>query len=107
MLAVAGAAWGSPRHVIGSSRSSGDIATTIADGDAKNTKAVYVRGYGRGLSGLATVICSRGFSAGSKDTTLPRMVSGRLYRLRLPFAGDCTVAASLDGSGPIRLQILA
>jgi hypothetical protein len=95
-------------RVIGSSKSSGDFAVTAASGSKKNTHAVYLRGYGRSLSGFAAVACSRGIaSIGSKSTTFSRMVSGRLYRLRLPFAGNCRVTASLGGSGRIRLQILA
>ena len=49
----------------------------------------------------------KGFWVGPKSTTLSRMASGRLYKLRLPFAGDCEVTVSLSGSGSIRLQILA
>lgn len=94
-------------HVIGSARSAGDFAVAAASGSGKNAKAVYVRGYGRGLSGFAAVACSKGFSIGSKSTTLSRMSSGGLYKLRMPFAGDCEVTASLSGSGSIRLQILA
>ena len=93
--------------MIGSARSSGDFAVAAANGSKKNAKEVYVRGYGRGLSGFAVVACSKGFSIGSKSATLKSMASGRLYKLRLPFAGDCTVTASLSGSGSIRLQILA
>ena len=102
----AGAATTSPR-VIGSARSFGDFAVVAANGNSKNAKAVYLRGYGHGLSGFAAVACSKGFSIGSKSTTLSHMSSGGLYKLRLPFAGDCQVTASLSGSGSIRLQILA
>jgi hypothetical protein len=94
-------------RVIGSARSSGDFAVAAANGSKKNAKGVFVRGYGRGLSGFVVVACSKGFSVGSKSTTLKSMASGRLYKLRLPFAGDCDAAASLSGSGSIRLQILA
>jgi hypothetical protein len=94
-------------RVIGSSHSSGDFATTATSASKHNAHAVYMRGYGHGLSGFAAVACSHGFSVGSKGTTLSHMVSGRLYRLRMSFAGNCTVTASLGGSGSIRLQILA
>jgi hypothetical protein len=95
-------------RVIGSSKSSGDFAVTAASGSKRNTHALYLRGYGRGLSSYAVVACSRGIaSIGSKSTKFARMASGRLYRLRLPFAGNCNVTASLTGSGRIRLQILA
>ena len=96
-----------PLQVIGSARSSGDFAVTATNGHKSKTTVVYLRGYGRGLSGFAAVACSKGFSVGSKSTTLGRMVSGRLYKLRMPFAGSCDVTASLSGKGSIRLQILA
>ena len=96
-------------HVIGSGRSSGEFAVTAASGSKNHARAIYLRGYGRGLSGLGVVACSRGLaSIGSKSTNLKSMRSGRLYKLRLPFAGgDCDVTASLSGMGSIRLQILA
>jgi hypothetical protein len=89
-------------RVIGSARSSGDFAVTAASGSKKNTHSLWVRGYGQ-----AVVACSRGFSIGSRSTSLNSMRSGRLYKLRLPMHGDCDVTASLSGSGRIRLQILA
>jgi hypothetical protein len=94
-------------RVIGQARSSGDFAVAAASGDKDNAHAIYLRGYGRKLAGFGVMACSRGSSIGSKSTRLRSMVSGRLYRLRMPFAGDCTVTASLSGSGRIRLQILA
>jgi hypothetical protein len=95
-------------HVIGGSRSSGDFAVTAANGQKANAHVLYLRGYGHGLSGMGVVACSRGIaSIGSKSTSFNQMTSGRLYRLRMPFAGRCDVTASLSGSGSIRLQILA
>ena len=105
-FALTATASASPLKVIGSGKSSGDFAVTAASGQ-KRTSAVYLRGYGHGLSGMAVVACSKGFSVGSKSTTLANMTSGRLYKVRIPFAGDCDVTASLSGSGSIRLQILA
>jgi|SRR4051812_44052379 len=94
-------------RVIGIGRSAGDFAVAAASGQAKSAQ-IYLRGYGRGLSGLGVVACSRGIaSIGSKSTTLSSMKSGQLYRLRMPFAGDCSVTASLSGAGAIRLQIIA
>jgi hypothetical protein len=94
-------------RVIGSSSASGQFAVTAASGSKKRANSVWIRGYGRSLRGFAAVACSRGFSIGSRSTTLNNMRSGRLYRLRLPMRGDCDVTASLSGSGRIRLQILA
>jgi len=95
-------------RVIGSARSSGEFAVAAANGSKNHARVIYLRGYGRGLSGMGVVACSRGFtSIGSKSTELSHMRSGRLYKLRMPFRGDCQVTASLSGSGRIRLQILA
>ena len=105
-LALTATATAAPLKTIGSGKSSGDFAIASASGH-KRTSTIYLRGYGRGLSGMAVVACSKGFSIGSKSTTLGSMASGRLYKLRMPFAGDCDVTASLSGSGSIRLQILA
>jgi hypothetical protein len=108
ILAVTAAAASTGLRVIGGSRSSGDYAVTAASGSKNGAHAVYLRGYGRGLSGYAVVACSRGIaSIGSKTTQVGHMSSGRLYRVRLPFPGDCQVTASLTGQGSIRLQILA
>jgi hypothetical protein len=104
---VTAAATAGSLRVIGSGRASGQFAVTSATGSKRHTQAVYLRGYGRQLSGFAAIACSRGFSVGSRSATLNRMVSGRLYRLRLPMRGDCDVTASMSGSGRIRLQILA
>jgi hypothetical protein len=95
-------------RVIGSARSSGEFAVAAANGSKNHANVIYLRGYGHGLSGMGVVACSKGFtSIGSKSTQLNSMRSGRLYKLRMPFRGDCQVTASLSGSGRIRLQILA
>jgi hypothetical protein len=95
-------------RVIGSARSSGEFAVAAANGSKKHAHVIYLRGYGHDLSGMGVVACSRGIaSIGSKSTELSHMRSGRLYKLRMPFRGDCQVTASLSGSGRIRLQILA
>jgi hypothetical protein len=107
-LITAAVATAAPLRVIGGARSSGDFAVAAANGEKKNAHALYLRGYGRKLSGFGVVACSRGVaSIGSKSTTFRRMTSGTLYRLRQPFVGNCSVTASLSGSGRIRLQILA
>ena len=86
--------------------SSGEFAVTVARGSKKKANALYIRGFGRDLSGHAGVACSRGFSVGSKSKAFGAMRSGTLYRIPLPFAGDCEVTASLSGFGRIRLEIL-
>jgi hypothetical protein len=98
-LAITGTASAKAPRVIGSSSSSGDYAVTAVSAES-NAKAIYIRGYGRELSALGVVGCSRGIaSIGSKSTDLKHMVSGKLYRLKLPLAGDCHITASLSGSG--------
>lgn len=96
---------GSPR-VIASSHSSGDFAVTATNATANHASALWVRGYGHGLSAFVVTACSKGFSVGSKSQQINAMASGRLYPVKLPFAGDCQVTASLSGSGSIKLQVL-
>jgi hypothetical protein len=107
-LSTVAAANAAGLRVTGSARSSGDFAVAAANGSKKHAHVIYLRGYGRDLSGMGVVACSRGIgSIGSKSTNVSHMRSRRLYRLRMPFRGDCEVTASLSGSGRIRLQILA
>jgi hypothetical protein len=81
-------------HVIAGSRSSGKAP-------------IYARAYGKQLSLTAATTCTRGASVGTKTTRVQHAVSGRLYRLRAAFAGECGASATLSGRGPIRLQLLA
>jgi hypothetical protein len=106
-LALVGTASSYTLKVIGSGRASGQFAVTAASGSKSNAHVVYIRGYGRGLSGHGVVACARGFSVGSKSKSYSRMTPGVLYKVPLPMLGDCDVTASLSGSGTIRLQILA
>jgi hypothetical protein len=108
-LTVTAAAVASPGlRVVGSSSSTGDFATTAPTAYVRGAHALYLRGTGRHLeNGMAWVACTRVGSLGSKHTTIGRMVSGKLYRLRMAFPGDCQITASVTGSGPIKLQILA
>ena len=97
----------SPLRVIASGHSSGAFAVTAASATANHVGAIYLRGYGHGLSGFAAVGCSRGIaSIGSDSTTLHHMTSGLAHRLKQPFAGDCQITASLSGTGKIRLEIV-
>lgn len=107
-LSAIAAANAAGMRVIGSGHSAGTFAVTAASGNKDNAHSLWIRGYGRGLSGMGVVACSHGFtSIGSKSTSFSNMRSGKLYRLRMPFKGDCQITASLSGSGRIRLQILA
>jgi hypothetical protein len=107
-VSMAAAANAAGLRVIGSARSSGEFAVAAANGSKNHARVIYLRGYGHDLSGMGVVACSKGYtSVGSKSTELSHMRSGRLYKLKMPFRGDCQVTASLSGSGRIRLQILA
>ena len=107
-VSMAAAANAAGLRVIGSARSSGEFAVAAANGSKNHAHVIYLRGYGHDLSGMGVVACSKGYtSVGSKSTELSHMRSGRLYKLKMPFRGDCQVTASLSGSGRIRLQILA
>jgi len=101
------AAAAAPLQVLAHSSSRGAFAATAASGSKESATALYMRAYGRGLQGSASVACTRGIAdVGAKTTRFPRMVSGRLYRLKLPFPGDCQVTGGISGRGPIRLQLL-
>lgn len=109
VLVLATAAAAAPTlRVLKTSRSSGEFAVTALSASKDNAYAIYMRGYGRDLSGFGVVACSKGYtSIGSRSTQLNSMGSGRLYRLRIPFkGGDCQITASLSGSGSIKLQVL-
>lgn len=107
--AVATAALGAQQlRVLGRASSAGDFAVAAASGSKQRPGGMWVRAYGRDLSVIAVIACSRGFSVGSRSQEIPSAVSGRLYRLRLPLtsADSCDVTASVSGSGSIRIQIL-
>jgi len=89
-----------------------------AHGSQTDAYALYLRGYGRHLSASFTLDCFSQTRWGGHrygHSTRSHMQPGRLYPLHPgdPYAprtlsyGDCTVAATLHGSGRLRLQILA
>jgi hypothetical protein len=91
--------------VIGHGSASGQFAVTSASGSSSSPN-LFLRGYGRDLSGMAVIACTRGYSVGSRSQEVNSMQSGRLYRLRLPMKGNCDVTGSLSGAGHIMLQIV-
>lgn len=113
-LGVAGSALGSSEalRVIGRGSSSGDFATVIASGTAKRPSVLYARITSRPrqrVTGNWTMVCSKGFGAGSKSGSF----AGRTpiqRRLRFPMTrpASCTVSAggSLDRSGRITVTLL-
>jgi hypothetical protein len=99
---------GTPEADVTGQKAYGLPDVAAASGSKNHARVIYLRGYGRGLTGMGVVACSKGIaSIGSKSTQFSHLSSGHLYRLRMPFRGDCQVTASLSGSGRIRLQILA
>ena len=93
-------------RIIGRGSASGEVAAAAASGDAKHPHqlAVRVRGHGV-LTGFAAVACTRDFSVQSASTNFR---GAGLHPLRLPTpAGDCSVTASVSGSGAVFVQILA
>jgi hypothetical protein len=112
-LLIVGAATGAGQlRVIGKASASGDYAIAIASGRAKRPAAIYARVTSRPLqtiSGHWTVVCSKGFGAGSKSGSFKGR-SPIQRRLRLPMArpDDCTVSTSgsLNRSGRVVVTLL-
>jgi len=99
-------------RVIGRASASGDYAIALADGQATKPRAILIRVLARpnqSVSGNWTMVCSKGFGAGSKSgrfaarTPLTR-------RLRMPMSrpDDCSVSGSaqLKRSGRITVLLL-
>jgi len=91
----------------------GDYAVAVAAGNADNPTAIYLRVKShphQSASGSWTVVCSKGYGAGSKSgdfsgkTTLVR-------KLRMPYRhpSSCTASASaqLEDGGFIKVQLYA
>jgi len=70
-LSTVAAANAAGLRVIGSARSSGDFAVAAANGSKKHAHVIYLRGYGRDLSEMGLVACSRGI--GSIGSTTSRI----------------------------------
>lgn len=100
-------------RIIGSATARGDYAIALASGSANDPASIYVRVKSRPrqrVSVFWNMICSRGFGAGSKDGDFKARTTVK-RKLRMPMRNpdDCTVSASgqLDGSGRIKVQLLA
>ncbi len=91
-----------------------------AHGSMTNAHALYLRGYGHHLHASYSSECvGPRWNGGINHHTykLPQLLRpGRLYRVSAggnPYApitlslGDCTITATLRGTGRLRLQILA
>jgi hypothetical protein len=106
VLAFTASALAGGWRIIGRGAASGDVAAAAASGSARHPHqlAVRVRGHGA-LTGFAAVACTRSFSMASAATSF-RGAGVHLLRLPTP-AGNCSVTASVSGSGRVRVQILA
>jgi hypothetical protein len=100
-------------RVIATKSGQGDHAVAIAGGTAKKPKALYVKittTPAQHATGNWTLVCSRGTSAGSKSGDFSgRGTFQRTVKLPIKHPNTCTVSAagSLDGSGRIRVTLLA
>jgi hypothetical protein len=101
-------------RVIGRASASGDYATAVASGSVENPSSIRVRVIAsrrQGISVYWSVVCSKGFGAGSKSGQFERRTRRVTRRLRLPMRDpdDCTVSASgsLDRGGRIRVLLLS
>jgi hypothetical protein len=95
---------------IGRETSAGDYATAVASGNATSPKRMWVRVEAspeQGVDVFWSMVCSRGFGAGSKDgefsgqTPLQRAVG---FPMQDP--DDCTLSASAQLSGSGRLEVI-
>jgi hypothetical protein len=99
-------------RVIGRASASGDYAIALASGQATKPGAILIRVLARpnqSVSGNWTMVCSKGFGAGSKSGRF----TGRTpitRRLRMPTSrpDDCTVSgtAQLKRSGRVTVLLL-
>jgi hypothetical protein len=106
VLAFTASALAGGWRIIGRGSASGDVAAAAASGDVKQPHqlAVRVRGHGT-LTGFAAVACTKNFGVASASTSFR---GAGIHVLRLPTTtDDCSVTASVSGSGHLVVQILA
>jgi hypothetical protein len=96
---------------LGSSKASGDYATTTATGTATRPKAIYVAvatGPRQAVRVEWTMTCSKGASASGKSGHFTTSSSAK-HKIPMPFSKptDCIVAAGgqLPGSGKLTISI--
>jgi hypothetical protein len=99
---------------IGSSGASGDYAVAVASGTATNPHSLWVKVTSsphQRVSVSWTVVCSRGFGAGSKSGQFTaRTTTRRKLRLPMRHPDNCTASASAQlesGSGHLRVTMQA
>src|SRR4051812_22092623 len=102
-----------PGHKVGQGTAHGDFAVAVASANVNHPHALYVRVKSRPhqrASGAYTVVCSRGFGAGSKSANFHGRTT--FYRrMRMPYhrPSSCSVSADaqLSHGGFIKVQIYA
>jgi hypothetical protein len=110
---VAPLALAASSKVIARETASGDYAIAIAAGSATRPHVVEVKitaSPNQRVSGAYTIVCSKGFGAGSKSGQFAgRTPMVRKMRFPMRNPDDCTASASgqLDGSGRIVVTLIA
>lgn len=101
-------------RIIGKASASGDYAIAIASGDVDNPAQIRVRVTSNRRQVISvhwTVVCSRGFGAGSKSGSFERRTTRVTRRLRLPMRNpdSCTASASgsLERGGRVKVVLLS
>ncbi len=110
-IGVAPAATAAVYKRIGSASASGDFAIALASGTAKRPLGVYVSTVATPRQSVSvnwTMVCSKGFGAGSKSGSHTTS-SSRKRKLRLPMSNpsSCTVSASgsLEDGGKVTVRL--
>lgn len=100
-------------RTIGRASASGDYAIALASGHVNHPRRMYVKVTSsphQSVSVSWTMVCSRGFGAGSKSGQFTRRTTVR-RKLKMPYRrpDDCTVSASaqLDNGGHVKVILQA
>lgn len=113
LLIAAGVPAAASAKTIGRASASGDYAIAVASGNAKHPRRVYVKvtssPHQRAMVSW-TMVCSRGYGAGSKSGQFTRRTTIR-RKLKMPYRrpSNCTVSASaqLDNGGHVNVVLQA
>jgi hypothetical protein len=110
---VAVPAYGVATKVIGTAKAAGDSATAIASGSVDNPRAITVTVLAtprQKVDGDWTVVCSKGFGAGSKSGQFSGMAPlTRKIKLPMSRPDHCDAAGlgSLSSGGKLRVILKA
>ena len=101
------------RH-LGSCRARGDVAICVAGGNVNHPSSIHVHvtaNPAQRVSGSWTVVCSRGFGAGSKSGNFRGRAGATIHPLTVPVKmpykhpDSCTASADAQLSGHGRLHV--